>query len=128
MSSLLLVAIAMTLASQGQPAAQGQQARKGPTTFAAPAVVWEKALPDSSRLTVTRAEVPYVPPTEEEKRERLRGWPPGTRLTEPRHLYRYSFTRSKAGGPPKELWACGDADLGDGLRTGVTTVHDAAVE
>jgi hypothetical protein len=119
----------MTLAAQSYAAAQGHQAPKRPTTFPAPKVVWEKSLPDSSRLTVTRAEVPYVPPTEEEKRELLRGFPPGTRLGgPPRHVYRYSFTRAKAGDPPKELWACHDVDRGDGLLNGVTTVLDAAVE
>src|SRR5688500_7353127 len=119
----------MTLAAQGQPAAQGRQANNSSTTFPAPTVVWEKSLPDSSRLTVTRAEVPYVPPTEEQEREQLREFPPGTRLTKPKHVYRYSFTRSKASDPPKELWAWHDADSGDPfVFNGVTTVHDAAVE
>jgi hypothetical protein len=128
MSSLLLAVFAMALAAQGQAAARGQQAHKGPTTFPAPAVVWEKSLPDSSRLTVTRAEVPYVPPTEEQKRERLSKFPPGSELGEIKHVYRYSFTRATAGGAPKEVWAWVDADFGDGLSTGVTTVLDAAVE
>jgi hypothetical protein len=128
MSSLLLAVLAMALAAQGQPAAQGRQARKGPATFPAPAVVWEKSLPDSSRLTVTRAEVPVVPLTEEQKRERLSKLPPGSELGEHKHVYRYSFTRAAAGGPAKEVWAYLDADFGDGLSTGVTTVLDAAVE
>jgi len=49
-------------------------------------------------------------------------------LGEIKHVYRYSFTRATAGGAPKEVWACFDADFGDGLSTGVTTVLDAAVE